>query len=64
VSASPSSGGLGFGGAMFLVFLTLKLTEVISWSWWWVTAPLWLPVAVVAAFFSAFLVVGAIVSRS
>lgn len=26
---------------LFLVFLVLKLTAVIDWSWWWVTAPLW-----------------------
>ena len=26
---------------MFLIFMTLKLTHVIDWSWWWVTAPLW-----------------------
>jgi len=32
---------------MFLIFLTLKLTGVIAWSWWWVTAPLWMPLAVV-----------------
>lgn len=34
----------------FLVFLTLKLAEVgvvAAWSWWWVTAPLWGPWAVV-----------------
>lgn len=36
-----SSGGVGFFGLMFLIFMTLKLTEVIDWSWWWVTAPLW-----------------------
>ena len=30
-----------------VVFVTLKLTHVIDWSWWWVFAPLWLPVAVV-----------------
>ena len=28
---------------VFLVFLTLKLCGVIDWSWWWVTAPLWIP---------------------
>ena len=28
---------------LFVVFLVLKLTGVISWSWWWVTAPLWIP---------------------
>lgn len=32
---------------LFLVFLVLKLTNVITWSWWWVTAPLWMPIAVV-----------------
>ena len=38
---SSSSGGVGFFGLMFLIFMTLKLTGVIDWSWWWVTAPLW-----------------------
>jgi hypothetical protein len=28
---------------IFLIFLVLKLTGYISWSWWWVTAPLWIP---------------------
>jgi hypothetical protein len=42
-SSSSSSGGVGFGGLLFLVFLVLKLTGVIAWSWWWVTAPLWVP---------------------
>jgi hypothetical protein len=32
---------VGLLGGMFLIFLTLKLTGVIAWSWWWVTAPLW-----------------------
>jgi hypothetical protein len=31
---------------LFLVFLVLKLTNVISWSWWWVTSPLWIPLAI------------------
>lgn len=33
--------GIGLGGVLFVVFLVLKLTGVIAWSWWWVTAPLW-----------------------
>ena len=36
-----SSGGVGFFGLMFLIFMTLKLIGVIDWSWWWVTSPLW-----------------------
>ena len=38
---SASSNGIGLSGVLFVVFLVLKLTGVISWSWWWVTAPLW-----------------------
>ena len=30
---------------VFLIFLTLKLCGMIDWSWWWVTAPLWIPFA-------------------
>lgn len=36
-----------FLNALFLIFLTLKLTGTITWSWWWVTAPMWMPFAVV-----------------
>ena len=28
-------------GLLAIVFITLKLCNVITWSWWWVTAPLW-----------------------
>lgn len=31
---------------LFTVFLVLKLTNVIAWSWWWVTAPLWAGLAI------------------
>ena len=33
---------IGFSGILFIVFLILKLCNVINWSWWWVTAPLWI----------------------
>lgn len=33
---------------LFLVFFVLKVTAVLTWSWWWVTAPLWGPLAVSA----------------
>jgi len=38
-----TSGGLGLGAVLFIVFLILKLTGNIDWSWWWVTSPLWIP---------------------
>ncbi len=37
------SGGLGIGMILFIVFLVLKLTGTIDWSWWWITSPLWIP---------------------
>ena len=46
--STPSSGGIGFSGLLFIVFLVLKLTKVIDWSWWWITAPLWIPVILIA----------------
>lgn len=41
------SGGISLSTILFVVFLVLKLTEVIDWSWWWVTAPLWIPLALI-----------------
>jgi hypothetical protein len=46
-----ASGGIGIGMVLFLIFLVLKLTGTIAWSWWWVTAPLWGPIALVLAIF-------------
>lgn len=57
---SKSSGGIGFTGALFLVFLSLKLCGVIDWSWWWVTAPLWALPAALLAFLAFYLVAAAI----
>ncbi|MHB1266623.1 MAG: hypothetical protein ACYCY2_03345 [Acidithiobacillus ferriphilus] len=34
---------IGFFGLLFLIFLVLKLTGYIAWSWWIVTIPLWGP---------------------
>ena len=45
------------GLTLFIVFLILKLTKVINWSWVWVTAPLWISFLytfVVFVFVSAF----------
>lgn len=47
MSSSNTSGGVGLGTVLFIVFLVLKLAGVVTWSWWWVTAPLWIPWAIV-----------------
>jgi hypothetical protein len=46
--SKQSGGGVGICTILFVVFLTLKLTNVIDWSWWWVTAPIWIPLGIVA----------------
>lgn len=42
-----TSGGIGFGGLLTVLFIGLKLTGYIDWSWWWVLSPLWIPVVLV-----------------
>ena len=61
-TTSSSSSGIGFAGLLTLVFITLKLTEYIAWSWWWVLAPLWIPAVLLIGIILAALVVGLIMT--
>lgn len=47
MSNETTDGGVSLCTILFIVFLVLKLTGTIAWSWWWVTAPLWIPFAIV-----------------
>ncbi len=42
MNQESKSSGMGLGSVLFVVFLVLKLTDHIDWSWWWVTSPLWI----------------------
>lgn len=59
-SSSSSGGGIGFAGLLTVLFIGLKLTEVIAWSWWWVLSPMWISlilaavILLVAFFIAAF----------
>lgn len=33
-------------GVLLVIFIVLKLIGAISWSWWWVLSPLWIPIAI------------------
>ena len=55
-NSSSSSGGIGFIGLLTIVFVTLKLTGVIEWSWWWVLSPIWITAAVVCMILAILLV--------
>ncbi|MBO5387164.1 MAG: hypothetical protein J6A59_03380 [Lachnospiraceae bacterium] len=39
--------GLNLGEVILVVFIILKLTKVIDWSWWWVLSPTWIGLIVV-----------------
>ena len=42
---------------MTVLFVGLKLTGYINWSWWWVLAPLWIPVCIALILLLGILVV-------
>lgn len=46
MSNKSTNNGVGVGFILFLVFLVLKLTDNIDWSWWYVTMPLWIAPAI------------------
>lgn len=39
--------GIGFAGALTLIFITLKLIGIINWSWVWVLAPAWISAIII-----------------
>lgn len=41
------NGGVGFTGLLTIIFITLKLLGVITWSWWLVLSPILVNVAMV-----------------
>ncbi len=54
---TSSSSGIGFGGLLTVLFVGLKLTGYITWSWWWVLSPLWISGLVVLLILAIALVV-------
>ncbi|HAY3505743.1 TPA: DUF4175 domain-containing protein [Elizabethkingia anophelis] len=57
---SSNGTGLSLLGVLTIVFIVLKLIKVIAWSWWWVLAPTWIPVALLIAFAIIMLIIGSI----
>ncbi len=47
MSKKSNSSGVGFTGFLTLIFITLKLTGYIDWSWWLVLSPIWSIIALV-----------------
>lgn len=54
VQAGPS---ISISGLLGVAFIILKLCGVIAWSWWWVLAPFWIPVALLVLFFAGIILI-------
>ena len=49
MSENSNGGGIriGLGSLLTVLFIILKLTDRIDWSWWWVLCPIWIPLVFV-----------------
>ena len=47
---NSGNSGIGIGGTLTVLFVALKLTGYINWSWWWVLSPTLIPLALVIVF--------------
>lgn len=69
IENKTKNSSIGIGTIIFLIFLVMKLGkigEVANWSWWWVTAPLWIPmvfILIVLLVFSLILLIAVIVQK-
>lgn len=59
---NKQGGGIGCLTLLGLPFIALKLMGYIDWSWIWILAPFWIPIAFVVMIF-AFVGVAAILSK-
>ena len=58
-NTAAAAGGVGLPSLLAILFIGLKLTGFIEWSWFWVLAPLWAPLGLFAAVIT--LVIGFVV---
>ncbi len=50
--------GIGLPGLLTALFVGLKLTNNIDWSWWWVVSPLWIGAAIALASIASIVLMG------
>lgn len=57
MSDKNTAGGMNFLGWLTLLFITLKLTHNVDWSWWWVLSPIWISFSIVGIIILVILIV-------
>jgi len=60
---SKSSTSVSIATPLLLIFVVLKLTNNIDWSWTWVLSPIWIPLAIVFTILVLAVFVSAIASN-
>ena len=55
--------GLGLGSVLTLIFVVLKFTGHIDWSWWWVLSPLWIGLSVAVVLIGVFYLAAVVLAR-
>jgi heme/copper-type cytochrome/quinol oxidase subunit 2 len=63
MAKSNGGGGIGFVGLLQVLFIGLKLTKHIDWSWFWVLAPMWISVSIALIVFFFCVLVAVVVNR-
>lgn len=48
-NSKATSGGVSLATVLVAIFVVLKLTHVIDWSWWWIFSPWWIGIAIFVA---------------
>ena len=61
-NSTASGAGIGFFGLLTIALIVLKLCKVIDWSWLWVLAPSWIPLAAVILIIAIIFIVAGIKS--
>jgi len=47
---NQTNSGIGVAGLLFVAFVILKVMGILTWSWWWITCPLWIAVGLTCSF--------------
>jgi len=63
MSKSATSTGISFGGLLMILFIALKLTNVIDWSWFWVLCPITIPLTIAGIIAVGALIMAAIAKK-
>lgn len=62
MSKEVRGSGVGIGGLLMVLFVGLKLANVIEWSWLWVFSPIWIPLVLMGLMFAVVGIVAMIIS--